>query len=133
MVERRYYIGAKDIGDKENDADYDPTQDDEQEHRDETDKIWWYPWLTDDIQATLNILFAQVSDAFDRKFYIAGKCQTRKNSIYGYTTEEINEGKAPRLARHNILHVRLCIAQIPFAIVPDFGVWQTLRGVRGSI
>ena len=103
LVERRYYRGGEQISLKEEeDKCFDPVLYDDGE-RDNEEDHWDYAWLPDDLIAWLNILFLQVSNEFDRLFYVAGKCNTRKNNIYGYTTDEVRAGVAPRDARHNIL------------------------------
>lgn len=106
LLERKYWVGGYDLEDMEQYEDFDPVEKDDGE-RGFRDDYWPHEWLPDELIQRITLLFAEVSEAFDRMFYIAGSCRTAKNDLFGYTTEEVMQGKAPKNARHNILHVRL--------------------------
>jgi hypothetical protein len=122
LLERKYWVGGYDLEDMEQYEDFDPVEKDDGERgfRDDCAAVrlprgcadartadWPHEWLPDELIQRITLLFAEVSEAFDRMFYIAGSCRTAKNDLFGYTTEEVMQGKAPKNARHNILHVRL--------------------------
>lgn len=65
--------------------------------RQQTDfpELWPHKWLSDDAVFSFRFYFTRVSQAFDKRYFKAGKRITSKCNVYN--------NSATKLARHNLV------------------------------
>jgi hypothetical protein len=66
-------------------------------------QFWTHNWLSDDALFSFRFYFTRVSQAFDKKYFKAGKRLTSKCSQY--------DNAQTKLARHNLIHYNYLIRQ----------------------